>query len=407
MREIRNPKGSRYLPVPPRKRGSVEPVNVLEITRWIARIAKPPVPTTFRIPFPTFSPSRSPPPSFSCLSPSPHLYLLLLLFLLLFLHIVLLLILLLLLVLLLHLLLLLRGRPVALIIREYVAVMLSIPPANSNRAHPPTWWVPAGKVAARLAIPAFLCWLWPWTGLKSKGTRESERKREREREKEIRLRQRERAALRVPLDFPACEIRHVLPQVLPWFPVLVAARVHRNRGSRYVIQRKDLLPSTRASGPYSGAIAVPSSPRGCVRPLARQNLSPRCAGWWTVHQTARTNQWNRQVFRTRRACRDDGLREMDGQSRSSFPVPLSERVYGVDVAQDVPASGGTRIKTRDDPSLARLLVAWTASPDYRIVNRDVRRYKSPSFRRGAFTERTAVVSVIRLRERWDRRSDQG
>lgn len=31
-------------------------------------------------------------------------------------------------------------RPVALIIREYVAVMLSIPPANSNRAHPPTWW---------------------------------------------------------------------------------------------------------------------------------------------------------------------------------------------------------------------------------------------------------------------------
>lgn len=58
-------------------------------------------------------------------------------------------------------LLLLRGRPVALIIREYVAVMLSIPPANSNRAHPPTWWIPAGKVAARLAIPAFLCWLWP------------------------------------------------------------------------------------------------------------------------------------------------------------------------------------------------------------------------------------------------------
>lgn len=33
-----------------------------------------------------------------------------------------------------------RRRPVALIIREYVAVMLSIPPANSNRAHPPTWW---------------------------------------------------------------------------------------------------------------------------------------------------------------------------------------------------------------------------------------------------------------------------
>lgn len=35
--------------------------------------------------------------------------------------------------------------------------------------------VPAGKVAARLAIPAFLCWLWPWTGLKSKDTRERER----------------------------------------------------------------------------------------------------------------------------------------------------------------------------------------------------------------------------------------
>lgn len=34
----------------------------------------------------------------------------------------------------------LRRRPVALIIREYVAVMLSIPPANSNRANPPTWW---------------------------------------------------------------------------------------------------------------------------------------------------------------------------------------------------------------------------------------------------------------------------
>lgn len=54
-----------------------------------------------------------------------------------------------------------QKRPVALIIREYVAVMLSIPPANSNRAHPPTWWYLAGKVAARLAIPAFLCWLWP------------------------------------------------------------------------------------------------------------------------------------------------------------------------------------------------------------------------------------------------------
>ena len=33
-----------------------------------------------------------------------------------------------------------RGRPVALIIREYIAVMLSIPPANSNRVYSPTWW---------------------------------------------------------------------------------------------------------------------------------------------------------------------------------------------------------------------------------------------------------------------------
>lgn len=101
-REVRNRK--RYVP---RNRGSVEPVNVLEITRWIVRIAGPHTFLLLCIPFPTLSPSPPPPPSSLLLAPLS---------------------------------LSLRRRPVALIIREYVAVMLSIPPANSNRANPPTWW---------------------------------------------------------------------------------------------------------------------------------------------------------------------------------------------------------------------------------------------------------------------------
>lgn len=100
----RGQKSERYVL---RNRGSVEPVNVLEITRWMVRIAGP---RTFLLlyPFPhPFTIATSTIIGFLplCLPPPP-----------------------------------LRGRPVALIIREYIAVMLSIPPANSNRVHSPTWW---------------------------------------------------------------------------------------------------------------------------------------------------------------------------------------------------------------------------------------------------------------------------
>jgi len=100
-REVRNPKGTSC--------GTAEAWN-----RWTYlkshggwSESQGPVPSSFCIPFPTFSPSLPPPSSVSCLSSPPLSH---------------------------------RGRPVALIIREYIAVMLSIPPANSNRVHSPTWW---------------------------------------------------------------------------------------------------------------------------------------------------------------------------------------------------------------------------------------------------------------------------
>lgn len=89
---------------------------------------------------------------------------------------------------------LLRGRPVALIIREYVAVMLSIPPANSNRAHPPTWLYRQEKWPHALQSQHFCVGCGRERG-------SSPRTRGSEREREI-----ERAPLRVPRrDFPACE----------------------------------------------------------------------------------------------------------------------------------------------------------------------------------------------------------
>jgi len=79
--------------------------------------------------------------------------------------------------------------------------------------------VPAGKVAARLAIPAFLCWLWPWTGLKSKDTRERERALLRVLRRETSLRTRPAAFYR--RFYPGFYRRGLPPQP-----------------SRYVIRRK-------------------------------------------------------------------------------------------------------------------------------------------------------------------------
>lgn len=98
----------------------------------------------------------------------------------------------------------------------------------------------AGKVAARLAIPAFLCWLWPWTGLKSKDTRE-----------------RERALHRVPRrDFPACAIRHVSPQNYSGF---------YRRGPSPIVQVRD---PTKRYVSMAGSI------------LALETFPPRGARGW-------------------------------------------------------------------------------------------------------------------------------
>lgn len=115
---------------------------------------------------------------------------------------------------------LLRGRPVALIIREYVAVMLSIPPANSNRAHPPTWWYRQEKWPHALQSQHFCVGCGRERG-SSPRTRGSERERLCECPEETSLRARDPPRLAADL---------------PWFP---SARANRNR-SRYVIRRKDV-----------------------------------------------------------------------------------------------------------------------------------------------------------------------
>lgn len=112
------------------------------------------------------------------------------------------------------------GRPVALIIREYVAVMLSIPPANSNRAHPPTWWYRQEKWPHALQSQHFCVGCGRERG-SSPRTRGSERERLCECLEETSLRARDPPR-------PAAD--------LPWFP---SARANHNR-SRYVIRRKDV-----------------------------------------------------------------------------------------------------------------------------------------------------------------------
>lgn len=153
--------------------------------------------------------------------------------------------------------------------------------------------VPAGKVAARLAIPAFLCWLWPWTGLKSKDTRE-----------------RERAPLRVPRrDFPAYAIRHVTPQNYSGF-----YRRGPPQSSRYVIRRKDtsLWP------------AVPS----------RWILSPPwdARGWWTVYRAARISVKSQSSTRPSTTAGLGDRRDSTGRRFRSFSCRLGTG-YGVDVAE--------------------------------------------------------------------------
>lgn len=138
----------------PRNRGSAVPVNVLEITRWVARIAG------------AFLPLVSPPEYrfFSPLYPSRQTH-----------H---------------HLLFSFSlSRTSRRTNNSWVRCGdVEHSTCQQQPGTSPHLVVPAGKVAARLAIPAFLCWLWPWTGLKSKGTRgrerESERKKERDRAKE-------------------------------------------------------------------------------------------------------------------------------------------------------------------------------------------------------------------------------
>lgn len=85
-----------------------------------------------------------------------------------------------------------QKRPVALIIREYVAVMLSIPPANSNRAHPPTWWIPGRKSGRTPCNPSISVLVVAVNGAQVQGhVRERERVRETGRERK-RGRERER-----------------------------------------------------------------------------------------------------------------------------------------------------------------------------------------------------------------------
>lgn len=133
----------------PRNRGSAVPVNVLEITRWVARIAGAFLPLVSPPEYRFFSPLY--------LSRQTHHYLLFSFSL---------------------------SRTSRRTNNSWVRCGdVEHSTCQQQPGTSPHLVVPAGKVAARLAIPAFLCWLWPWTGLKSKGTRGRERESERKKER--------------------------------------------------------------------------------------------------------------------------------------------------------------------------------------------------------------------------------
>ena len=70
--------------------------------------------------------------------------------------------------------------------------MLSIPPANSNRAHPPTWWIPGRKSGRTPCNPSISVLVVAVNGAQVQGhVRERERVRETGRERK-RGRERER-----------------------------------------------------------------------------------------------------------------------------------------------------------------------------------------------------------------------
>lgn len=103
-------------------------------------------------------------------------------------------------------------------------MMLSIPPANSNRAHPPTWWYRQEKWPHALQSQHFCVGCG-----RERGSSPRAREGEKERERDIEGKR----ATRATTVYLTCEIHHVLSSN----PTLVPS-ADRRHPTRYVISHE-------------------------------------------------------------------------------------------------------------------------------------------------------------------------